>query len=273
MSLENEGKRKYMQKYAITSLIMATIAIPAMATNDLVTETNNGCDNAILNTYDGDVNLTANWSANTINLTWYDNSAANGGTAMNVGQSSAQCTYDGGITLPQEPTKPGYTFKGWRVRASRCLRYTEEEVAIDSEHLRWKPLVNTGQTMSDVEGFTDNSADLEPGEWAIEFSSGELKGMSKCSNKYGNNHGTTWPIGSINDWRASYEELTTLQDENAYCWCSVTDFGDDCHIDSPWWIYGEALTAQADTCPNLCAIICLEYALGPMRQTMFNTMK
>ena len=44
---------------------------------------------------------------NTINLNWNpDNGDAN---------SQSQCIYDGGITLPDEPSKSGYTFGGWSV--------------------------------------------------------------------------------------------------------------------------------------------------------------
>ena len=44
---------------------------------------------------------------NTINLNWNpDNGNAN---------SQSQCIYDGGITLPEQPSKSGYTFGGWSV--------------------------------------------------------------------------------------------------------------------------------------------------------------
>ena len=45
---------------------------------------------------------------NTINLNWNPNN----GDA----NSQSQCIYDGGITLPDEPSKSGYTFGGWSVQ-------------------------------------------------------------------------------------------------------------------------------------------------------------
>lgn len=49
------------------------------------------------------------WNANTININWY-----NGDTR--VAQNT--CTYDGQITLPQQPTKVGYTFNGWKLKTN-----------------------------------------------------------------------------------------------------------------------------------------------------------
>lgn len=66
-----------------------------------------------------DVKCTALWEANTINLTWYDDTAANNGEVITLGQEdagAANCTYDGGITLPAQPSKTGYSFDGWKVR-------------------------------------------------------------------------------------------------------------------------------------------------------------
>jgi len=45
---------------------------------------------------------------NTINLNWNPNN----GNA----NTQSQCIYDGVITLPDEPSKPGYTFGGWSVQ-------------------------------------------------------------------------------------------------------------------------------------------------------------
>ena len=49
------------------------------------------------------------WNANTININWY-----NGDTRV----AQTTCTYDDSITLPTEPTKVGYTFNGWRLKAN-----------------------------------------------------------------------------------------------------------------------------------------------------------
>ena len=66
------------------------------------------CDNATLNKYTGTANVEINWEPNTIGLKWFN------GDQQIAGQTS--CTYDGTITVPPQPTKPGYTFNGWKVQ-------------------------------------------------------------------------------------------------------------------------------------------------------------
>ena len=68
------------------------------------------CDNATLSKYTGTANVEINWEPNTINLNWY-----NGDEKLTVANASQTCTYDGMITVPTQPTKPGYTFNGWKV--------------------------------------------------------------------------------------------------------------------------------------------------------------
>ena len=67
------------------------------------------CDTENLGTStDGSTaSVEAVWDANTININWY-----NGDTRV----AQTTCTYDGQISLPTEPTKPGYTFSGWRLK-------------------------------------------------------------------------------------------------------------------------------------------------------------
>ncbi len=51
--------------------------------------------------------MPATCAANTINIDW--NPDNNGAHTIN------QCTYDGSITVPADPVKPGYTFTGWKL--------------------------------------------------------------------------------------------------------------------------------------------------------------
>lgn len=72
------------------------------------------------------------WNANTININWY-----NGDTR--VAQNT--CTYDGQITLPTEPSKPGYTFSGWRLRgAKQCWEITDYTECLDKGCSVWSEL-------------------------------------------------------------------------------------------------------------------------------------
>ena len=57
----------------------------------------------------GDLGKNMACVANTIDIDWY-----NGNTKV----ESNQCTYDSTITLPTQPNKTGYTFNGWKIKAS-----------------------------------------------------------------------------------------------------------------------------------------------------------
>ncbi len=62
-------------------------------------------------TVDNDTVCTAQWSENTINLTWTVD-----GQTYNTGNPSTSCVYSTAIqTLPTKPTKTGYDFAGWDV--------------------------------------------------------------------------------------------------------------------------------------------------------------
>ena len=96
-----------MQKIITISAVAAVLSLPAfaeIANNATCNTTNLGQSNN-----NSTANVEANWNANTININWY-----NGDTRI----LQNTCTYDSSITLPTEPTKPGYTFAGWRLRTT-----------------------------------------------------------------------------------------------------------------------------------------------------------
>ena len=106
-----------MKNKTIISIAVATmISCPAFATGINAGAQSADCVNGTLDTYTGPASLRANWTANSITLNWYDDSTENGGQAINVPNASTTCTYDGGIVLPEDPTKTGYEFDGWKVR-------------------------------------------------------------------------------------------------------------------------------------------------------------
>ena len=113
-----------MLKNITISALAAVLSLPAFAeiTNNATCNTTNlGQSNN-----NSTANVEANWNANTININWY-----NGDTRI----LQNTCTYDGSITLPTEPTKPGYTFAGWRLRAAAATpTYTScEEITNQSD--------------------------------------------------------------------------------------------------------------------------------------------
>ena len=97
----------------ILSIIAIAIITPTYAkdsNNHIEPSPTNDCVESTLGTATGPANLEADWTANTLTIDWY-----NGDTKL----SSNTCRYDGQITLPStNPTKTGYTFRGWQVRAA-----------------------------------------------------------------------------------------------------------------------------------------------------------
>ena len=84
--------------------------LPSFATGIATNTGNAPCDNATLSKYNGTADIEINWEPNVIGLNWYD-----GDTKLSVQQSAQSCVYDSTLTVPQQPTKPGYTFNGWKV--------------------------------------------------------------------------------------------------------------------------------------------------------------
>ena len=69
----------------------------------------------------GPVRLRAEFTPEIINLKWYDED----GNRVTVPTTSNSCTYDTSISLPPNPTKTGYKFKGWKVMPDTAIEYIE----------------------------------------------------------------------------------------------------------------------------------------------------
>ena len=247
-----------MKKLFLTSAIIAVMSYPAIAldANDHIQPSpTNDCVESTLGTATGPANLEADWNANTINLEWY-----NEDTKLTVPTTSNTCTYDGGITLPStNPTKTGYTFRGWQVRAAQqCL-------PSDFNYTNITPLSPYGYTrLNGTAGGNESTYGLTvgSGEWAVDYgSAGVIKGMAKCSAKSGNHNGSTWTNAS-SEWSASESELTSASGEAQYCWCQITGYDADkdknyCQVASPSWVFyadGGSASDCARTCAYSCAI-------------------
>ena len=108
-------KGREMLKRILILLIMA-VPLQTFATDVTGGET---CDTNVLNTDTGPVNLRAEFEPENINLHWY-----NGDNQITVPTASNSCTYDTPISLPANPVKPGYKFKGWKIINAVPTGYT-----------------------------------------------------------------------------------------------------------------------------------------------------
>ena len=202
-----------MKKLFLTSAILATMVCPTFADN--ITTTNNDCDNTTLTTYSGSATLEADWSPNTVNVTYYngDNVYGNGG----------QCTYDSTLTLPSHPSRTGYTFAGWTVRGGLCtdpscldwakqganeyyyrFRYNYKDYdncEINSPDFEYSRVYNCSNS---------DFSDISLNEWKTVFDYGTVKGTSTCAAN-GVNGSNAYTQG-------------TPDGSGKYCWCKVTEF-------------------------------------------------
>ena len=242
----------------ILSIIAIAIITPTYAkdsNNHIQPSPTNDCVESTLGTATGPANLEADWTANTINLEWY-----NEDTKLTVPTTSNTCTYDGGITLPStNPTKTGYTFRGWQVRAAQqCLpsNFNYNNITSSSPYGYTKLNGTAGVRETDF-GLTVGS-----GEWAVDYgNAGVIKGMAKCSAKSGNNNGNTWTNAS-SEWTASESELTSAGD-GGNCWCQITGYDADkdknyCPVASPSWVFNGG-RGSASGCAASCASFCAGY--------------
>ena len=150
--------------------IFSILSFPAISTTTINSNTSTAnCNDTVLDgVTDGSVDLTAGWQANNIGITWYTqgNTTASGG--------SSQCTYDGTITLPTQPTRTGYVFGGWRVRVSNPLLSLDADIAASETSSE-----QVGETCF-VGGYSGGN-----GNWAAEFSYGSMTGQTICSTTSG----------------------------------------------------------------------------------------
>ena len=102
-----DNREETMKKLLL--LLLFVFTLPAVATG-IGSGSSAPCDNATLSKYNGTADIEINWEPNTITLNWY-----NDNQKLEVPVAAQTCTYDGTVTVPPQPTKPGYTFNGWKV--------------------------------------------------------------------------------------------------------------------------------------------------------------
>lgn len=140
------------------------------------------------------------------------------------------------------PAKHGYDCVD--EKTAKCNEILEEGVPDDSKHLRWEPIVKDGRTMNENFGDKSTSGGLSAGEWAVTFSTGEVRGRALCSST----NGSEEQPGNPNE-----------TDSGEYCWCKITNNNiPECSGGvSPSWVLLDSFISSSyckDVCASSCAI-------------------
>jgi hypothetical protein len=208
--------------------------------------------------------LTAQWENDVINifLNWF-----NDNTQLDVPATSQTCEYGGGITLPEpNPSKPGYAFRGWRVRP-RFDMTTLSAAEPSGDWMSKGFIYGDNQQFCDVneEGTTCDDprlADLSNGEWSVSFGAdGTIKGIARCSKTAGETNGL-WNNG----YNVFPENIRTdvsddLNETGAkYCWCRASGHAESGSnnyqsVASPAWVF-YVDDRLAGYCTRYCAGYC-----------------
>jgi len=238
----------------IVSILAILITVPALATD--ITNSSD-CDNTTLGTYSAPVDMEAKWTANTINLQWYDD--ANDSTPTNT-----TCQYSSTIALPSQPTKPGYNFAGWQLRQATTFDLSTLAEYINSGGNAWISRsvptneYNNGNPMC-RNGYSEDGtcsdaifSDLDNGEWKVPFDYGTVRGVALCSST----NGTYATTGTPDE---------TGTGTTQYCWCKASGFAEPnsstyTNVASPSWVFNYD-NGNADGCAYRCARDCAYYVI------------
>ena len=180
-------------------LLSMLCVMPLWADPDIANNvTTPSCDDSVLQSDTGPVNIEIDWVPNHITLNWYEDSSAT--TPMNVGTASQSCDYDGTLTVPAAPAaRTGYTFRGWKVRRPAPFDLTTlTDVGFDWRNYdgAWgrgykngadKCVFSTRMDDQETENCSNsNYADLNRNEWKFPLSNGAmLYGEASCNNVQG----------------------------------------------------------------------------------------
>ena len=209
------------------------------------------CDNETLAKYNGTANIEINWEPNVIGLRW-----SNGNEQIN-GQST--CTYDGTITVPPQPTKLGYTFKGWKVDHSCGLKNVD--VSINNTASCSKSIGGNYHYNSACPNYTLT----ENGTYAVVFDYGIILGQALCSSTPGHEGA----FGTPNE-----------NSTGSYCWCRITGYvwpeGGICSTTSGWMFepFNSTQIAAGISCADGCASTCTYrfYTYDDRRRRLYNSL-
>ena len=180
---------------------------------------------------------------------------------MAVTSAESECDYDGDIDVATAPTRTGYNFSGWRVRAQRDFSTLNASLSAQGTK-RWGKgehytthadycYYKEGEGSAAIVpcNSDDNFFELKQWEWKVEFPQGDVYGMAKCSATPG-----------------EYAVAGTPSDEGAadtkqYCWCKATGWKPDgsTALQSPLaslsWVFDRDY-GSASNCSSACASAC-----------------
>ena len=197
------------------------------------------CDTGTLGTSTGSAQLRANFTPEVITLRWYNNN-----TLLDVTSTSSNtCTYDNAISLPTNPTKTGYTFKGWKIKPEYDFSTLDVSQLVDAYAKGSYTCFKPWEDMTCDSQFSD----LNIGEWKKVFNHGSLYGMASCSTSNTN----------------APDEINF----GIYCWCKVTGYkpnnSDTLYRPSPTlqWIFSQNYQTEGG-CTSRCAFSCSSMFYG-----------
>ena len=277
-------------KKTIISTLAVILTVPAFATGISPNDTgDNMCVYNVLNTYTGPANLTAGWQANTIQLKWY-----NGDQQLNVQSAANRCTYDSGLTIPStQPTKTGYTFAGWKVKAATGGLCGLTSTMMNNNPTYGRAKVNSSGDYCYSCNLTSNEncprgseicsesafSSMSVGDWEIEFDYGKIKAISSCNSTSVDMNAIEQMGEQVENGTLTMEEAMALYtsymtrpnntfdgtENGVNCWCRFTSYipngGAQCSLSSPW-IYGTITGSSPSECVSGCAVYCLVLASG-----------
>ncbi len=207
------------------------------------------CDDSVLSSDNGPVNIEINWEPNEINLKWYDNN-----TLLTVDTTSNTCTYDSGLTPPTPPTRTGYTFKGWRARPP--YNFATLSATNNGQHSWGKGLDSNGIEVcfydgTEVDCDSDNEfTELRPQEWKVQFDYGTVYGMVRCRGSAPNSSFATREDIGDTDGRYPWCKATGYKPAN-----SNTIYGP---ANTMLWGFQNAVFASVASCIEKGARVCID---------------
>ena len=260
--MNQKARIQQISSLLLSFLTIVLISSPSYSSGITSNANSATCNNSTLETYTGTSNLQANWSANTIELHWYNDNTEITGTTV-----PSSCIYSGALNPPTGndiPTKTGYTFAGWRVRQPSVCPFASSVCGLNGSAVNGLTYSNYGYNNHDGQNIYNTSTYglTIPGTWAVEFSNGGVaRGVASCNSTQPTGN-TMWETCNTDAFRLSNEFSATAsgQGNDKYCWCKMESYtpsgGSTCNIASHSWVFNlDADTASA--CASYCASRCV----------------